>query len=213
MSLTLGKQLDRCYSLRLPFLDAYYNISIFFHKKSTQVLYNIDPDFSNSQITDSNSVRVNMFKNLSGSKFCECFLDLHNFKKSTLDIINQFHGIKPKFSADISFILNESLNLSKVDLDDRTLFDTLTIYGFTLVPYTGEYIFLISERQNINKQLGKKLVRTTGLQIGTNRSLEFVNDLYYKYEQDFSNNQNIINDDIIDFNEAEQEDISKNKEE
>lgn len=174
MSLTLGKQFNRSYNMRLPFLNGYYNIYIYFNKKSPFVLYNLEPDFSDTNVTKS--VNVNMFKNLSASMFCETFIKLHNFKKSTLDIVNQFHEVKPEFNSDISFICNESINLLKIETDDKVLYDTLTVYGFVFNSYISEFLFIISERQNINQQLGKKFVRTTGLQISTMDASNFLKE-------------------------------------
>lgn len=160
--------------MRLPFLNGYYNIYIYFNKKSPFVLYNLEPDFSDTNVTKS--VNVNMFKNLSASMFCETFIKLHNFKKSTLDIVNQFHEVKPEFNSDISFICNESINLLKIETDDKVLYDTLTVYGFVFNSYISEFLFIISERQNINQQLGKKFVRTTGLQISTMDASNFLKE-------------------------------------
>ena len=57
----------------------------------------------------SNSARFGWRWNLESSKFCETFLKLHNYRKSTLDIVNQFDSIKPEYYSDINFILNESI--------------------------------------------------------------------------------------------------------
>jgi len=120
-----------------------------------------------------------MFKNLESSKFCETFIELHNYRKNTLDILNQFKCIKPEYYHEVSFIMNETLNLSKVEVDeDKTLFDCLNIYGFTLNSYQNEFIFLITERQNIVKKLNRKIVRTSGIQIGTSQALHMLNDYH-----------------------------------
>ena len=176
MSLLLGKTFNRNYNIRLPFLDGYYNIGIFFNKRSSFLLFRIDSDFTNSVVP--HGVKINMFKNLESSKFRETFLNLHNFRKSTLDIINQFEGIKSDYYYDINFIFNETLRLSKVEVEDKNLFDVLTVYGFTLTMYNNEFIFIITERQNIIKKLGKKVVRTTGVQISTSRALHVLNEFH-----------------------------------
>lgn len=174
MSLTLGKQFDRNYNLRIPFLNSFCNVYVFFSKKSPLVLYNVDQD-SKTEFNKSFSIR--MFKNLTGSVFCETFLDLHDYRKSNLDIVNQFNNVKSEFSSDIIFVCNESINLAKINTEDRTLFDTITIYGFTLASYVNEYVFIVSERQHINQNLNKKIVRTTGIELGTSESIEFIKDI------------------------------------
>ena len=174
MSLKLGKSFNRSYNLRLPILDGYYNIGMYFDKKSTFLLFRVDPDFSHSSF--QRNVKINMFKNLEQSKFCETFIDLHNYRKNTLDISNQFDKIRDEYTHDISLILNESITLSKVELYDKDVFDTLNIYGFTINSYIDEFIFIITERHNVLKRLGKKIVRTSGLQIATTPSLELLDE-------------------------------------
>lgn len=177
MGLKLGKSFDRNYNLRLPFLNSFYDIGIFLNKKSTFLLFSVDP--TGSRENKIEGVKINMFKNLESSKFCETFLELHNFRKSTLDILNQFKCVRPEYYHEVSFIMNETLNFSKIEIDeDKTLFDCLNIYGFTLNSYQNEFIFLITERQNIVKKLNRKIVRTSGIQIGTSQALHMLNDYH-----------------------------------
>lgn len=181
MPLTLGKSFNRNYRIRLPFLDGHYDIGMFFDKKSTLLLFSIDPVF-NSETHFEHNV-INMFKNLEASKFCETFLELHNYRKSTLDISNQFDKIKPEYYGDLMFVFNESLTLSKIEVEDRTFYDSLNIYGFTLNSHINEFVFILAERQNIVKRLGKKIVRTSGLQIATKPALEMLNDYHEESKQ------------------------------
>ena len=74
MSLTLGKSFDRCYNLRTPFVDGFYNIGIFFNTKSPFLLFSIDSDFSMTKDLKKNA-KVSMFKNIESSIFCEVFLN------------------------------------------------------------------------------------------------------------------------------------------
>lgn len=177
MGLTLGKSFDRSYNIRLPFLEGYYNIGVYFNKRSSFLLFRVDPDFTNKRNIDQ-SLKISMFKNLESSRFCETFLNLHSYRKSTLDISNQFQSVKDEYHHDISFVLNETMNLSKVEVDDRVLYDTLTIYGLTLTAYSSEFLFLVAERQNIIKRLNKKIVRTTGCQISTSAAIDLLNEFH-----------------------------------
>lgn len=206
MSLKLGKSFNRSYNLRIPILDGYYNIGIFFDKKSTFLLFRVDPDFSHSQF--QRNVKINMFKNLEQSKFCETFIELHNYRKNTLDISNQFSKIKDDYTHDISLIVNESITLSKIELYDKDVYDTLNIYGFTMNSYNDEFHFIIAERHNILKRLGKKLVRTSGLQIATTPSLEMLDE--YSMERASASTKDGFevhgpSDKIIKLSEAEKE--------
>jgi hypothetical protein len=177
MPLKLGRQFNRNYNMRVPFLDGFYNIGIFFDKKTAFLLFSIEADFPPAKAIHTN--KVNMFKNLESSRFCETFLNLHNYRKNTLDISNQFKEIKPEHTGAISYILNETITLAKIDLDDREVFDTLNLYGLTLNSHVNEFLFLIAERHHIVTRLGKKIVRTTGLQIATPPSIEML-DSYHE---------------------------------
>lgn len=208
MSLKLGKSLNRSYSIRIPILDGYYNVSLFFDRKSTFLLFKVDPDFTNS--TFQRNIKINMFKNLEQSKFCETFISLHNYRKDTLDISNQFNKIRDEYLHDISFFINESIVLSKVQLNDKDVFDTLNIYGFSMNAYLEEFIFIITERHNIIKRLGKKVVRTSGIQIATTPALELLDD--YNEERKNTSKEakegfvvRSMSDDVIKLSDAEKE--------
>lgn len=176
MSLSLGKAFDRSYYLRIPFLDGSYNVGVYFNKRSPFLLFEVRPD----QLCETiyKNVKINMYKNLAASKFCETFLNLHNYRKNTLDITNQVESIKPEYYSDINFVLNETLVLSKIEVGEREFLDKLTVYGLSLLSYTSEFIFIVAERQNIVRKLGRKIVRTTALQIGTGAALSLLEDFY-----------------------------------
>lgn len=181
--LKLGKSFDRNYNLRLSFMEGYYNIGVFINKKSTFLLFDVEADFPN--MLNKNNVKINMFKNLESSKFCETFLDLHSYRNKTLDIVNQYKGIKDEYSGDINFILNETIILSKIDIMDKTLYDKLFIYGLTMSIYPNEFIYLITERHNVVSKLNKKIVRTSAIQIATTASLESIKE-YHEYKPNYS---------------------------
>lgn len=174
MSLRLGKSFNRNYTLRIPILDGYYDISIFFDRRSTFLLFKVDPDFKDSKF--QKNLKINMFKNLEQSKFCETFISLHNFRKDNLDISNQFEKIRDEYKHDISFLLNETITTAKIELDNRDVFDTLNIYGFGLTAFVDEFIFIITERHNVIKRLNKKIVRTSAIQIASTPSLDLLDE-------------------------------------
>ena len=205
MALRLGKSFNRNYSIQIPILDGYYNIGIYFDKKSTFLLFKVDSDFTTGSF--QHNVKINMYKNLEASKFCETFINLHNYRKTTLDILNQFKKIDDNYTHDISFILNETITLSKICLENKDVFDTLNIYGFTMNSFRNEFIFIITERQNILKRLGKKIVRTSGLQIATTPALDMLEDYHKESKIDWNNKRQLITDPtkVINFNEADRE--------
>jgi hypothetical protein len=197
MSLKLGSRFNRTYTLRIPFMNGYYNIGIYYDKKSTFLLFQVDPDFSETTEYKHN-IKINMFKNLEASRFCETFIELHNYRKNTLDISNQFNKIKPEYTNDVSFVFNESVILSKVEIDDgREVYDSLTIYGLTMTQLMDEFIFIITERQNIIKRLGKKVVRTSGIQISTNPALTLMDEYHQERKNKIFKSEDFIKRDTI----------------
>ena len=188
MALSLGKSLNRSYNIRFPFMSGYYDVGIFFNSRSTFLLFNVIPDFSKEGEEHKRNVTVNMFKNLESSKFSETFLDLHTYRSKNLDIFNQFNNIKSNYSQDISLISNETLILSKVEVNSKILNDCLKIYVFTMNAYVNEFIFLLAERQNVVRKLDRKIVRTTGIQISTNQSLSLL-DSFHQEKLDVKKNE------------------------
>jgi len=193
MSLILGTSFDRSYTIRVPFLDGFYNIGTFFNKKSSFLLFNVDAD----HIQDQKSVKINMFKNLRTSKFCETFINLHDYKKTNLDIVNQYDSIKDEYKTEVNLFINETINMSKVEVEGKTFFDVLTIYGFTMNTYSNEFIYLIAERQNIVRKLSKKIVRTTGIQISTTNPINLINEYHEEFKKSMNKNTAVISKDSI----------------
>lgn len=193
MSLKLGKAFNRNYSIRVPLLDGFYNIGIFADRKSTFLLFDVEPDFKNSSY--KHNFKINMFKNLESSKFCETFIELHNYRQETLDISNQFKKIKDIYTHDLTYVMNESIIFSKINLgENREVFDSLNIYGFTMSAYSEEFIFLITERHNIVKRLGKKIVRTSGIQIATSPALDYLDEFHSESRTDWKSGKEIHGD-------------------
>ena len=75
-------------------------------------------------------------------------------------------------------VMNESIVLAKVELYDKNVYDTLNIYGFSINSYVDEFLFIITERHNVLKRLGKKIVRTSGLQIATTPALDLLDEYH-----------------------------------
>jgi hypothetical protein len=148
-------------------------VTVFLNKGSTFSLFSIDSDFEESNKTPG---MVKMFKNIEAANFCDTFIKLHNFKKETLDIVNQYDSIKPDYTDDVQMVLNETITMSKIKVGERDIYDTMNLYGFTILPYIEEYFFMIAERHSIMKKLGKKVVRTIGLQIATPTTIKILDE-------------------------------------
>ena len=200
MSLQLGKSFNRNYKIRLPFLDGFYDVGLFYNNKSSFLLFSVDSDFTQSKSKDlKRSIKVAMFKDIESSKFCESFLNLHSYRNQSLDIINQFKEIKPEYTNDVNFLFNESVTMSKIVVDNSSFYDSLNLYCFTLSAYMNEYVFLIAERQNIISKLQKKVVRSSAIQIATSSSIdlidEFNNELRDSKIKDVT--KRVISDEVI----------------
>lgn len=210
MGLQLGRSFNRNYTVRLQFLDGFYNIGLFYNNKSSFLLFSVDPDFTQSKSKDlKHGIKVNMFKNLESSKFCETFLNLHSYRSQSLDIINQFKEIKPDYTNDINYLFNESLILSKINTENNSiLYDTLNLFCFTLTSYSNEFLFLVAERQNIISKLQKKVVRSSAIQIATASSLDLIEEFYNESRKSkiIDVTKRIIASDEIITLEQEQED-------
>ena len=77
MSLNLGKELNRCYEIRQPFINTNYIISVFFNSLSNLVLFKVNDDRNYDDKT--HGIKISMFKNLNTSKFCSLFLNFNNY--------------------------------------------------------------------------------------------------------------------------------------
>lgn len=204
--LTLGRSFNRNYKLRLPFLDGFYDVGLFYNSKSSFLLFSVDSDFTQSKSKNlTHSIQVNMFKNVESSKFCETFLNLHNYKSKSLDIMNQFKEIKPEYTLDVNFLFNETLTMSKIIVENSTFYDTLNLFCFTLSSYSNEFLFLIAERQNIISKLQKKVVRSSAIQISTSSSLDLINEFYNESRDSKISNvtKRIPSDEVIKLDSTE----------
>ncbi len=179
MALSLGKSFNRNYNLRIPFSNSFYDIGVFFDKKTSFLLFSV----SSASKIKNDFVKINMFKNLESSKFCETYLELHQYRGKNLDIINQVKCIRSEQSGECHQFLNENLNLAKIAHEDKYFYDSLNIYGYTINGYESNFIFLVAERQHIVSKINKKIVRTTGMQIASSESFKELNDFHDEYLQ------------------------------
>lgn len=172
--LTFGTKLNRSYSLYLPFAGKYESITIYFHKGNTSIGFK--PDHNLQELSKNGNISITMYKDLKKSTFASTFLDIKDFTSDTLNIKNQFSNVLDPFKEKIQYIANESIKLSKFEIDDgkKVLENLLYVYTFTFTDYDNEYLFVLAERQHIDTLLCKKFVRTSGIQIST---LDCLNDM------------------------------------
>lgn len=176
MSLSLGKLFNRCYCSRVPFLNGFYDIGVYFDTKSHFFLFDIKPI---ATMVNNCGVNVRMFKNIEAAKFTQLFLDLHSYRSDNLDIKNQIKTIKENSCDAINMILIESIILGNHRISsDKTIKDTMNIYGYGFSNYPNEYLFMVAERCFICRQTNRKIVRTGALQIASTDSSDFIESIF-----------------------------------
>ena len=170
--LTFGTKLNRSYSLYLPFVGNHESIAVYFHKGNTSLGFK--PDHNLQELSKEGNISITTYKDLKKSTFASTFLDIKDFTSDTLNIKNQFSNVLDPFKEKIQYLANESIKLSKIEIDDgkKVLENLLYIYVFTFTDYDNEYIFVLAERQHIDTVLNKKFVRTSGIQVATLECLE-----------------------------------------
>jgi hypothetical protein len=181
-SLRLGKSFNRSYSIRVPLIDQIFDIGIFFSTKSVFVLFSIDLEPSSSfpkPVEKAAGYKILTFKNLRSSLFCELFLDLYTYSSLKLDIVNQVKGIKDGYHNEVIRRKFEKIYLNSYEFESegKMLDDKIEISLYNLVSFHKEFIFLVCERCFVSKLLGKKIVRTSALQIGSSSSLTYLKEL------------------------------------
>lgn len=164
--LTFGNKLNRSYTLYLPFMNTNCEISILFNKANSFVGFNLDQ--SNYIKSREGQIKSFIFNDLSRSAFATSCLDLRDYRSKNLDIKQQFNNILPAFKDKIHYETNETCKLSKIDTSKGKLESCLYIYVFRLTDFGNDFIFCLTERQHIDTQLDRKVVRTSAIQISSN---------------------------------------------
>jgi hypothetical protein len=165
--LTFGSKLNRSYTLYLPMLNSHVGISVFFHKGNTSIGFK--PDHTLQDMSKNDNINITTYKDLKKSVFASSFLEIADFTSDTLNIKNQFSNIREPFREKIQYLANESIKLSKHELEDgkRPLQNLIYLYVFSFTDYDNEFIYILAERQHIDTVLGKKFVRTSAIQLTT----------------------------------------------
>ena len=166
--LKLGSSLNREYRIRFSFLDGFCNLGIFTNPKKLLVLFSL-----NSEVIDVYP-KVQMNRNLRANLFCEKCINLYSYQSKSLDIKNQFNGIKKEHDSIISQTMNETIVISKINLNNKVLSNQLEIFGFTIIGFESEYLYVIAERQLINMERQKKIVRTCGIEIASSEAIDYI---------------------------------------
>ena len=168
--ITFGNKLNRRYSVYFPFLNTYGLYDIFFHRNNSYLAVNVDHRFV--EYLKENNCWFYIFREIEKSPFVKTFLDIKDVQSKRMDIINQFFDIKEEHKGNIQYLNNETVKISKIEIEGRVFESFLYIYTFTIDNQENEFIYSVVERQHIDIPLQKKIVRTCGVQISTNNRLD-----------------------------------------
>lgn len=171
--ISFGSKLNRSFGMYLPFQGDYIDIDIFFHKSNTFLGFNTGSKI-NHMCRDGNSVTT-IYRDLSQSSFAMTFLDIRNVKSRGLDIRNQFSNILQSHQDKIQYVGNETIKLYKIQNPknpDKPFESNLFVYTFTFSDYQDDFLYILAERHHPDTIVGKKLVRTSSLQISTRDCLD-----------------------------------------
>jgi len=187
--LTFGNKLNRMYTLFLPFMDDYCEISVLFNKSNSFTGFNLDQ--RNYVKSRSGEIKCSIFSELDKSAFATSFLDLRNYKSRNLDIRLQFNNILPEYKDKIHYESNETVKLSKITTPNGKLESCLYIYVFKLTDLVNDFLFCLAERQHIDIVLDRKVVRTSAIQLCTNSAYEDISLMIEKSNRKIVQTENI----------------------
>ena len=185
---TLGTKLNRLYSMYLPFMDSFCEISVVFNKSNSFIGFNLDQ--KNYLRSRNNELRSIIYQDIDKSEFATSFLDIRNFKSKNLDIRMQFHNILPQYKDIVQYETNETIKLSKVQTKRGIYESCLFIYVFRYVDFGNNFLYCLAERQHIDVILDKKIVRTGAIQICSNEVFEDMTKIVE------TSNRNFLNDSV-----------------
>jgi len=195
--ITFGNKVNRCYSLYLPFMGTHVTANAFFHKGNTFLGFTIDHG-TMSMVKDGR-LTSKVYRDLKQSSFANTFLDIRDYSSPTLDIRCQFSNIRKQYKDRIQYVTNETIKLSKYPNphNPNKFFEScLYIYVFSFLDYQDDFLYFLAERQHIDQSLGRKLVRTCGLQIATKQCAEDLGDMMSFYHEN-DNNEFVKTDDAL----------------
>ena len=187
--LTLGNKLNRSYSLYLPFMENYCEISILFNKTNSFIGFNLDQ--THYVQSRNGDIKSFLFPELTRSAFATTFLDLKDLRTKNLDIKQQFYNIKTEFKNRIHYETNETIKLTKVITPKGDFDSTLYIYVFRFTDFGNNFLYTLVERQHIDIVLDKKIVRTAAIQLSSNEANEDLATMVQSYNQQYIETESI----------------------
>lgn len=190
----LNDKCDRAYTLKFSFQNRLGDMTVYYNTNNLFTAFNLDQ--YTYEKTCKRGFSNTIFFNLDRSLFAKTFLDLKNFKTNSCEIKNQYYGILPQHRSIIQCELQEKIVISshKVLWDKYPQENNLIINMLRLSLYDQDFVYLIAQRQIIDKVLDKKLIRTSAIQIETENTRKYLTNA----SKMFSTSQEIKKQDCED---------------
>lgn len=170
----INDKCDRAYTLKFSFQNKIGDMTIFYNTNNLYTAFTLDQ--YTYEKTSRRGYSNTIFFNLDRSLFAKTFLDLKNFKTNSCEIKNQYYGILPQHKSIIQSELQEKVVISthKVLWDRIPQENNLVVSLLRLSLYEQDFIYVVAQRQVIDKVLDKKLIRTSSIQIETENTRKYL---------------------------------------
>jgi len=192
----LNSKFNRAHTIKLHFDGKWSELTIFYNKNNLYTSFNLDQSTYERTKRKDGGCSSGVFFDLSKSLFCKTFLDVKNFYTSNLDAKNQFNTILAQHRDIVSCELNETIVLEKqkVTWSKIPQDSSLNIHVFRLALYEDLFYYVLAERQYVDTILGKKIVRTSALQVETEEARKYINQASSKFSTSISLKQQSCED-------------------
>lgn len=141
-----------------------------YDKKSSALQFQLDSN--NSHIKDR-VVQVQMYRNLETCKFCKLFFDMETKTDEGYDYRSKFRGIKPLYARHMIQFLKEKYDF-QVNDKGKPSQNYLLVLGWKLQDSDNDLLFYFVQRKCYVDATRTNIVRTAGLQLATERGLQFL---------------------------------------
>jgi len=141
-----------------------------YDKKSSALQFQLD---SNSSLIRERDVRVQMYRNLDTCKFCKLFFDMETISNDNCDYRGKFSGVKSLYARHMIQFLKEKYDFQMNDKGKPSQ-NYMLILGWKLQDSDNDLLFYFIQRKCYNDATRVNIVRTAGLQLATERGLQFL---------------------------------------
>ena len=144
--------------------------AIKYDKKSSALQFQLD---SNNTLVRDRVVQIQMYRNLETCRFCRLFFDMETRADEGSDYRSKFQGIKPLYARHMIQFLREKYDF-QVNDKGKPSQSYLLVLGWKLQDSDNDLLFYFIQRKCYNDATRTNIVRTAGLQLATERGLQFL---------------------------------------